>query len=188
MTLINPCFQEALHLLQERIGYNFKNIRLLEQALTHKSFNREFNYERLEYLGDSLLSAIVSQWLYLRHEGLAEGVMGENRSIITNNRSLAIAARRLGLQRILRTSDAQRRQLIVSPCGKAYADVYEALLAAIFMDAGELGYSETRRFIECSLLTQVSVRVSIEQKVNHLGLPRRQKLATKFKNMRRGSA
>ena len=52
--------------LEKYISYKFKNIELLDQALTHKSYDNKLNNERLEFLGDSLLNAVVSQYLYQR--------------------------------------------------------------------------------------------------------------------------
>jgi ribonuclease-3 len=52
--------------IQNRIGYNFKDQSLLELALTHKSFSNTANNERLEFLGDSILNSIISEYLFLR--------------------------------------------------------------------------------------------------------------------------
>ena len=66
--------------VESRIGYNFKNKKLLEEALTHKSLNHNINYERLEFLGDSLLNIIVSEWVYNKYNEYNEGELNKKRS------------------------------------------------------------------------------------------------------------
>ena len=84
------------------IGYNFKNEEYLERALTHSSYNRDKNTkhmdnERLEFLGDAFLDAIVSVELFHRMENVTEGRLTKTRALIVCENALAEAARKIDL-------------------------------------------------------------------------------------------
>ena len=66
--------------IQNRIGYTFKDQSLLELALTHKSFSNTANNERLEFLGDSILNSIISEYLFLRFNNQKEGLLTRMRA------------------------------------------------------------------------------------------------------------
>ena len=81
---------KAMSNLEERLGYRFENIKLLETALTHSSYSNEMRTkkcivecnERLEFLGDSVLSLLSSEYLYRRYPALSEGELSRMRSTI----------------------------------------------------------------------------------------------------------
>lgn len=120
--------------LCESLGYRFKTPGLLRQALTHRSAEGPDN-ERLEFLGDGLLNAVVAEDLYRRHPDLEEGDLSRLRANLVNQESLAEVAREIGLGDCLilgpgeMKSGGQRRASIL-------ADSLEALLGAVFLDAG----------------------------------------------------
>ena len=124
---------QAISILEERLGYTFKNIKLLEQALTHRSAAKE-HYERLEFLGDSVLGMVVSRELYNRFESATEGELTRLRSQIVKGESLARLSRALGLGEYIifgpgeLKSGSRRRASIL-------ADVLESIIGAIFIDA-----------------------------------------------------
>lgn len=116
------------------IDYRFRDPDLLEQALTHRSHGGR-HYERLEFLGDSLLSLTVSDLLYQAHPGAAEGELSRMRSRLVRDATLAEIARELELSRYLRLGHGELRSggfLRES----ILADVVEALIGAVYLDGG----------------------------------------------------
>lgn len=120
--------------LQAALGYRFRDARLLQQALTHRSHSAHHN-ERLEFLGDSVLSLVVSQQLYTRSEGVTEGGLSRMRAHLVREESLHALALQLGLPQHLRLSEgeargggAQRASIL--------ADALEAIIGAVHLDGG----------------------------------------------------
>ena len=114
--------------IYERIGYVFKDEKLLARALTHSSFDRENNYERLEFLGDSIVGYAVSELLYHQSEN-AEGQMTKTRASMVSKEPLAYLA-----DILLLSKNCLRRNCALSV--KMKCDLYEALAAAISLDGG----------------------------------------------------
>jgi ribonuclease-3 len=125
---------EGLIALQRRLQYEFTNVSLLSQALTHRSFSLD-HYERLEFLGDSVLSLAVSGLLYERLSALPEGDLSRVRANLVKQETLHQLAVELGLPDVLRLgegemkSGGQKRPSIL-------ADALEALIGAVYLDAG----------------------------------------------------
>ena len=120
--------------LQKRLGYGFSDPLLLQRALTHRSFGADHN-ERLEFLGDAVLSLAISALLFERFAGSDEGDLTRVRAHLVREDSLHRAALALGLPDVLRLSDgeargggAQRPSIL--------ADATEAILGAVFVDGG----------------------------------------------------
>ncbi len=120
--------------LEARLGHQFSNPDLARQALTHRSFGAPHN-ERLEFLGDSLLNCAVATLLYERFAHLPEGDLSRLRATLVNQASLSQVAAGLGLGERLRLGEGElksggfRRPSIL-------ADAVEALLGAVYLDAG----------------------------------------------------
>jgi ribonuclease-3 len=125
---------EGLAELGRRLGHKFGNPELARQALTHRSFGAPHN-ERLEFLGDSLLNCAVATLLYERFPQLPEGDLSRLRAALVNQSSLSAVASALGLGDGLRLGEGElksggfRRPSIL-------ADALEALLGAVYLDAG----------------------------------------------------
>jgi len=124
----------ALQALQRRLGHEFSRPALLVHALTHRSFGAEHN-ERLEFLGDAVLSLGVSALLYERFSGSDEGDLTRVRAHLVREDSLHRAALALGLPEVLRMSEgelrgggAQRPSIL--------ADALEAIIGAVYLDGG----------------------------------------------------
>ncbi len=123
-----------LDTLQQRLGHQFVQSRLLTRALTHRSFGSDHN-ERLEFLGDAVLSLAVSSLLYERFAGSDEGDLTRVRAHLVREDSLHRVALTLGLPEVLKLSEgeargggAQRPSIL--------ADAVEALIGATFLDGG----------------------------------------------------
>ena len=85
--------------LMSRLGYQFRQIDLLKLALTHRSVSQRHNYERLEFLGDSLLGTIIAQYLYARFPKEKEGNLTRMRATLVRQESLAKIAKDLQLSK-----------------------------------------------------------------------------------------
>ncbi len=139
------------------IDYRFKDASLLQEALTHRSAGR-INYERLEFLGDSILSLVVSQHLYERFPSANEGDLSRMRARIVRGRTLAEVASKLGLgkQIILGQGEMKsggiRRSSIL-------ADSLESLLGAILLDGG---YAECQAVISRHFLPLIDALPAAE--------------------------
>ncbi len=133
--------------LQETIGYKFKDENCLLTALTHSSYANEhrntYNNERLEFLGDAVLSIIVSQHLFSNFKGKKEGDLTKLRASLVCEETLAVFAREIDLGSYMRFGRGEKN----SGGGdrpSILADAFEALIAAIFLDGG---MEEARRFV-----------------------------------------
>ncbi len=139
--------QTNLTPLMEKIGYHFKNIRLLEQALTHSSYANEGHggrecYERLEFLGDSVLGFITARHLFEKDKG-PEGELTKLRAAVVCEKALCSYSQTLGIGDYMRlgrgeaqNGGAKRPSIL--------ADMYEAVLAAIYLDGG---MDEAEKFV-----------------------------------------
>ena len=148
--------------LEQNIGYEFKNKELLQTALTHKSYAHEKNvhsYEKLEFLGDSILEFITSEYIYKNFQFLKEGEMTKVRATVVCEESLSRIAKLLDFSDFLRLGKSEKasnkhaRDAILE-------DTMEAMIAAIYLDGG---IEEAKRFI----ITNLSE--SIEYATKHVG-------------------
>ena len=140
--------------LEERLGYQFKNRSLLENALTHSSYANEHrdlgisSNERLEFLGDSVLGMVVADHLYREHPNMPEGELTRTRAAMVCEGSLFEVARGLELGKYLRLGKGEdagggrERPSIL-------ADATEAVLAAVYLDGG---IAQARRLIRTLIL------------------------------------
>jgi len=115
-------------------GYQFKQANLLEQALTHRSYSRQLNNERLEFLGDSILNLIISNHIYERFGAADEGDLSRIRASLVKEETLAQVARQIDLGDYIHLGGGElksggfRRASILS-------DALEALIGAIYLDS-----------------------------------------------------
>lgn len=134
---------------EKKIGYIFRDKKLLEQAFTHRSYlnenrenGREHN-ERLEFLGDAVLELVVTEFLFAKYPTNPEGELTAYRAALVNTVSISDAATKLGMNDFLllsrgETRDTGRaRQIIL-------ANAFEALIGAIYLDSG---YASAQDFI-----------------------------------------
>lgn len=124
----------SLDILQQRLGHRFGEGGLLTQALTHRSFGADHN-ERLEFLGDAVLSLAVSSLLFERFAGSDEGDLTRVRAHLVREDSLHRVALSLGLPEVLRLSEGEARAGGAQRAS-ILADALEALIGATFRDGG----------------------------------------------------
>ena len=144
------------------IGHHFDNEQLLLSAITHPSANEgrsvRYSYERLEFLGDSVLGAIVASVAFNRFVDLDEGGLTRIKVALVSGVSLADVAEGLGLADVIMFGSSE------TGTGKrglhsALENVYEAIVAALYLDAG---IDEARRFVEDTLIGRMSLDLARE--------------------------
>jgi len=120
--------------LCSQLGYQFIQPKLLQQALTHRSHSTS-HYERLEFLGDSVLNCAIAKYLYDHHPELPEGDLSRLRSNLVNQQTLFTLAQGLNLGEFLLLGEGERKSA-GSRRPSILADAMEALFGAVFLDAG----------------------------------------------------
>lgn len=134
---------------ETKIGYVFRDKRLIEQAFTHRSYlnenrapGREHN-ERLEFLGDAVLELVVTEFLFAKYPERPEGDLTAYRAALVNTQSISDAATKLGMNEFLLLSRGEARDT-----GRArqiiLANAFEALIGALYLDSG---YQTAKDFI-----------------------------------------
>lgn len=141
---------------EKRIGYTFKDKKLLIQAVTHRSFINEHqrsglsHNERLEFLGDAVLELVVTDYLYFKYKDKTEGELTAHRAALVNAVTLAEVASDLHINDLLLLSKGESRDT-----GKArqtiLADAFEGVIGALYLEGG---YDVADKFISKNLLTR----------------------------------
>ncbi|WP_119966760.1 ribonuclease III [Simplicispira lacusdiani] len=129
--------QPALVSLQSRLQHRFSDPALLQRAVTHRSFSADHN-ERLEFLGDSVLSLAISSLLYQRLSALPEGDLSRVRANLVKEDTLHRLALGLSLPEVLRLGEGELRSG-GHKRPSILADALEALIGAVYLDAGYAG-------------------------------------------------
>ena len=149
--------------LEKALGYTFKNKALLQEALTHSSYSNELKAkkqicrcnERLEFLGDAVLSAVVSEYLFEKFPDMPEGELSTMRAALVQSQALAAYSRTFGVGDFLylghgeEKNDGRNRQSTLE-------NVFEAIVAAIYLDAGECGFDEVKKLVLPIIKSQLS--------------------------------
>ena len=171
---------------EEKIGYTFKDKHLIHQALSHSSYANEKKHpngsnERLEFLGDSVLSIVVSDYLYKHLTSVAEGDLTKLRASLVCEKSLHVFARQIDLGSYLllgkgeeNTGGRERPSIL--------ADAFEAVIAAIYLDGGmeaarkhilrfipeDLEHEAKKAFSDFKTVLQEVVQKNPEEKVEYV--------------------
>ena len=133
--------------IESIIGYKFKNMSLLETALTHRSVKGKISNQNLEFLGDSILGFIIAEVIFRRNPDFDEGAMTGMRKNLVSQKPLADAVSAFGLEKYRRLGKNEHDHN-VQKTDKTKCDLYEALLAAIYLDGG---MDEARAFVKKTL-------------------------------------
>lgn len=143
--------------IEENIGIRFKNEALLKEALTHRSYLNEHpdwsvsHNERLEYLGDAVIELITTDFLFRKFPDRQEGELTNFRAALVNYQMMGRVAREISLDAYLYLSKGEARD-----SGKAreviLANAFEALIGAVYLDAG---YDRAKEFVERVLLSHL---------------------------------
>ena len=127
---------ETLQQIEQTIGYEFSDKKLLAKAFTHSSAvdNRVLSNERLEFLGDSILAVVICQTLFERFPNYLEGDLTKIKSMIVSRGTCSKVSRKLGLQKYLKVGKGMVSSRALS--GSLAAGVIETAIGAIYMDGG----------------------------------------------------
>ncbi len=155
--------EEILEQLESRLGIRFKDRAKFLQALTHRSAAAEGSLgsnERLEFLGDAVVGLVVGEYLFETFPSYSEGDLAKSKSYIVSESALADAAQSLGLEAFVRLSAGEastggrRRRSIL-------ADVFEALIAAVYLDSG---IRSARRVVRTALRDAIAASATEEHR------------------------
>lgn len=127
--------ERAMENLEKSLGVQFKDKRLITEALTHKSCKKPYNNERLEYLGDAVLDLVVGEYLYTRFPNANEGNLSKIRASLVNEKGFMRLAEKLRLGEYIMISsaeennDGRKKPSILS-------NAFEALMGAVYLECG----------------------------------------------------
>lgn len=150
-----------LRKLEKIIGHKINDPKLFIEALSHQSYrditgnNEISSYERLEFLGDAILSLVVAEYLFQHYPTASEGELTKTRSRLINRKSLTAYARNIKLESFLLTK-LNSPHSFGRGLDKILADAFEALIAAIYLDSG---YTQAQRFINEQIKTAIRKRL-----------------------------
>ena len=152
--------------LEKRIKVIFKNKKLLTKSLTHKSFNKEKNNEKIEFLGDRVLGLVMAKKLLEIYPDEKEGILDKKFASLVNKKTCLEIAKKIDLQNFILTFNLKNQKNIIQD--KILADSCEALIGSIYLDKGFptvekviLNLWETK--IKESIITQVDAKTKLQE-------------------------
>ena len=126
--------EKKLKEIEKIIDHNFKKIKLLEQALTHKSFDNTYNNEKLEFLGDRVLGLVISEKLLKKYPDEKEGAIDKKFANLVNKKTCILIAKKINLKKFINLGSSHKK--LERSAGKIISDCLEALVGAIYLDSG----------------------------------------------------
>ena len=152
--------------LEKKIKINFSNKELLIQSLTHKSFDKENNNEKVEFLGDRVLGLVIAKKLLEIYPNEKEGILDKKFASLVNKRTCLEISRKLQLQKYILTLTSKNDKKIIED--KILADSCEALIGSIYLDKGYNVVEKTilslwSNHIKQSVITQVDAKTKLQE-------------------------
>ena len=149
--------------LEKKIKINFKDKNLLIQSLTHKSFNKEINYEKLEFLGDRVLGLVISKKLVEIYPNEKEGILDKKFASLVNKKTCLEIAKKIELNRFVLTFN--KKNTIED---KVLADSLEALIGSIYLEKGINSVEKViltlwADNIKNSIITQIDAKTKLQE-------------------------
>jgi ribonuclease-3 len=144
--------RKSIRNIEKSIGYSFYDKELLAQAITHSSHDQYVNYEKLEFLGDSVLQIIVSRFLFDSHHYLSEGEMTVTRAYAVCGETLGLVAADMSLDKYISIGSSGKKKRI-NRNKSVLADVFESMTAAIYLDGG---FEKAEEFVLSKLARYVN--------------------------------
>src|SRR5688500_17371399 len=159
--------RDVMERCEHRVGYTFRDKRLLRAAFTHASGaeHRLASNERLEFLGDSILGMVVCEMLFRQYPQYLEGELTKLKSVVVSRQTCAKISEALGLQEFLILGKGMTTNPTVPP--SVLADVFESLIAAIYLDGGE---PAAREFLHTYIGPELELAATGELGVNYKSL------------------
>jgi ribonuclease III len=125
---------KSLKELQKIIDHNFKKIKFLETALTHKSYDNLSNNEKLEFLGDRVLGLVISEKLLKKYPEEKEGIIDKKFANLVNKKTCALIAKKINLKKFILLGPTHKK--LERSTDKISSDCLEAIVGAIYLDNG----------------------------------------------------
>ncbi len=152
--------------LENIIKINFHNKELLKRSMIHKSFDENYNNEKLEFLGDRVIGLVISQKLLDLYPEESEGIIDKKFANLVNKKTCTKIANQLNLKKFIKTGNSFKN--IKSSDEKILSDCCEALIGAIYLDQG-LTISEKfiltnwKNFIKNSKITEIDPKTKLQE-------------------------
>jgi len=143
--------------LEERLGYKFKKQELIIEALTHKSYKKPYNNERLEFLGDAVLDLIVGEFLFHKFPDSDEGILSKIRASLVNERGFTMLAKKIDLGSYIYLSAAEENN-DGRDKSSLLSNAFEAVIGAIYLEGG----LEIAREIAVKLLNETHQKIDLQ--------------------------
>ena len=158
--------QENLSKLQKKINVKFKNINILKKAITHKSYDTENNYEKLEFLGDRILGFVISKKLIDLYKDEKEGVLDKKLASLVNKNKCLEVAKELNLDKFILVGNKTNKKNKIE--NKIISDSVEALIAAIYYEKG-IEFTENfilsiwKNYLNLSNITIIDAKTKLQE-------------------------
>jgi len=154
------------HILEKKIKINFKNKNLLIRSLTHKSFDKENNNEKLEFLGDRVLGLVMAKKLLEIYPNEKEGILDKKFAFLVNKKTCLEIAKNIDLNKYILTFNVKNKKNTIED--KVLADSCEALIGAIYLEKGFTGVEKVilnlwLEKIKDSVITQIDAKTKLQE-------------------------
>ena len=152
--------------LEKKIKINFKDKDLLVRSLTHKSYNKEINNEKLEFLGDRVLGLVIAKKLLEIYPNEKEGILDKKFASLVNKKTCLQIAKKINLDKYILTLDIKKKKNIVED--KVVSDCCEALIGSIYLDKGLQAVEKIildlwNSHIKDSVITQIDSKTKLQE-------------------------
>ena len=152
--------------LEKRINYKFKDKKLLIKSLTHKSYDKLNNNEKIEFLGDRVLGLVIAKKLLEIYPNEKEGILDKKFASLVNKKTCLQVAKNINLEKYILTFNPKNKKIKVED--KVVADCCEALIVAIYLDKGFIAIENCilnlwKKNIKDSIITQIDAKTKLQE-------------------------
>ena len=152
--------------LEKKIKVNFRNKNLLIKSLTHKSFNKEENNEKIEFLGDRVLGLVIAKKLLEIYPNEKEGILDKKFASLVNKKTCLDIAIKIDLQKYILTFNVKNKKNIIED--KVLADSCEALIGSVYLEKGFNAVEKVilnlwANHIKASVVTQIDAKTKLQE-------------------------
>tara|TARA_Y100000768_G_scaffold386322_1_gene374451 strand:+ start:114 stop:776 length:663 start_codon:yes stop_codon:yes gene_type:complete len=152
--------------LEKRINIKFKDKKLLVRSLTHKSFDKVNNYEKIEFLGDRVLGLVIAKKLLEIYPNEKEGILDKKFASLVNKKTCLEIAKNINIEKYILFFNPKNKKIKIED--KVIADSCEALIGAIYLDKGfsvveNLILSLWKKNIQDSVITQIDAKTKLQE-------------------------
>ena len=152
--------------LQKKINVKFKNLDLLIQSLTHKSFDTKKNYEKIEFLGDRVLGLVIAKKLLETYPDEKEGILVKKFASLVNKNTCLEIAKKINLEKYILTFNPNNKKIKIED--KIISDSCEALIGAIYLEKGLASAEKVildlwKNNIIDSIITQIDAKTKLQE-------------------------